>query len=81
MSVRIDVCRAAADGMKQVFLREDIEAQREIYLSDREVDRVNLKRLLRDCIRRNDSQQLLSDMTSEMIFALRDAVDLVRFEP
>lgn len=62
----------------QVFLKEDIESQREMYKYDQEADRTNLKRLLRDSLLRNDVQHQISKLTPEESAALRSAVSLVR---
>ncbi|OCB89265.1 kinase-like protein [Sanghuangporus baumii] len=58
------------------FLREDIESQREMYKSDQEADRINVKRLLRDSLRRSDVRQQLSKLTPDEFAALRSAISL-----
>ena len=58
-------------------MREDIETQREIYKADHNADLGNLKRLLRDCLRRNDASQQLSRLSPKEISALRGATNLV----
>ena len=61
----------------QSFLREDMEAQREIYRSVQEADRVNVKILLRDCLRKNDIQCQISKLANEEITALINAIRTV----
>lgn len=63
----------------QGFLREDMETQREIYRSDQEADRVSVKRLLRDCLRKNDIQRQISKLAPEETSALISAIKLVSF--
>ncbi|KAI5117272.1 hypothetical protein M0805_001002 [Coniferiporia weirii] len=71
-----DSCWAFVQSYEDDLVREDIEAHREIYVSERRVDSVNLRRLLRDCLRRDDLQQLLINMTRRELLSIQGAVKL-----
>ena len=59
---------------------EAIESQREIYEADRKADSVNLKRLLRDCLRQEDIHNEVLDLAEHEFFSFKNALQLVRNE-
>ncbi|EJD04727.1 kinase-like protein [Fomitiporia mediterranea MF3/22] len=76
LDLQHEACWVYVQSSNDEFMREDIETQREIYKADHNADLGNLKRLLRDCLRKNDLSQQLSRLSPQEVSALRSAINL-----
>lgn len=61
----------------QSLLEEQIQSERELYLSERKADGVALRRLLRECLRQDDLVQRLQNYPAKQLAEFIAAVQSV----